>query len=502
MSRINKKHELRQAARRVQHQTDTARASQKAFVGDSFQNLAARVGLGAGSQADASRYTFDLVTRNRVQMEAVYRSSWIAGMAVDVVAQDMTRAGIEMQSDMTPEDQERLERAMGRLRIWDQLCETIKWARLYGGAVAMLMIDGQRPDTPLRLDTIGKGQFKGLLVLDRWLVQPSLENLVTEYGPDLGKPKFYSVVADAMALMEQRIHHSRLIRIDGVRLPYWQRIAENGWGQSVLERLWDRLVAFDSTTQGAAQLVYKAHLRTYKVEKLRDMIATGGKAFEALVKQIEMIRLYQSNEGMTLMDASDTFEAHQYSFGGLSDLMLQFAQQVSGALGIPMIRLFGQAPVGLGGDHSGEVRNYYDNVNQGQETDLRPGMTTLLDVLSRSELGRPLPDGFDFKFSALWQMSDTEKADIASKVTTSVGDAYDAQLIDRATALKELRQNSHVTGIWSNITDDDIKEAENDPPPGAGELMDGDEGSGDGPESANKGPQQEAKVVTGQDGQD
>ncbi|WP_080509575.1 DUF1073 domain-containing protein [Chromobacterium subtsugae] len=497
---MTRKHQLRQAARRVQHQTDTARASQKAFVGDSFQNLAARVGLGAGSQADASRYSFDLVTRNRVQMEAVYRSSWIAGMAVDAVAQDMTRAGIEMQSEMEPADQERLERAMGRLRIWDQLCETIKWSRLYGGAVAVLMIDGQSPETPLRLDTISKGQFKGLLVLDRWLVQPSLENLVTDYGPDLGKPKYYSVVADAMALMGQRIHHTRLIRIDGVRLPYWQRIAENGWGQSVLERLWDRLVAFDSTTQGAAQLVYKAHLRTYKVEKLRELIATGGRAFEALVKQIEMIRLYQSNEGMTLMDASDTFEAHQYSFGGLSDLMLQFAQQVSGALGIPMIRLFGQAPVGLGGDHSGEMRNYYDSVNQDQETNLRPGMATLLDVLSRSELGRPLPEGFDFTFRPLWQLSDTEKAEIASKVTAAVSDAYDGQLVDRATVLKELRQNSHVTGIWSNITDEDIEQAKNDPPPGAGELGLNEEGGND-PANANKGPAP-AEVITGQNGQD
>ncbi|MDI5448925.1 hypothetical protein MJL27_26670, partial [Salmonella enterica subsp. enterica serovar Anatum] len=41
---------------------------------------------------------------------------------------------------------------------------------------------------------------------------------------------------------------------------------ENEWGMSVVERIWDRLTAFDSATVGAAQLVYKAHLRTYKVE--------------------------------------------------------------------------------------------------------------------------------------------------------------------------------------------------------------------------------------------
>lgn len=65
-------------------------------------------------------------------------------------------------------------------------------------------------------------------------------------------PRYYDTVADAQAMPNWRIHYSRVIRIDGVDLPYWQRIAENGWGQSVTERLWDRLVAFDSTTEGAA----------------------------------------------------------------------------------------------------------------------------------------------------------------------------------------------------------------------------------------------------------
>lgn len=462
-------------ANRITH--DTARA--RAATTDSFQNFAARVGLGTQNQTSRSGYGFDFVSRNRIQMEAVYRSSWIAGMAVDVVAMDMTRAGVEIQSDMAPQDMDKLNRGLERLQIWNKLCDNVKWSRLYGGSIAVMLVDGQRPETPLRIDTVASGQFKGLLVLDRWLVQPSLEDLVTEYGPDLGKPKFYTVVADAQALVNQRIHYSRVIRLEGVSLPYWQRIAENGWGQSVLERLWDRLVAFDSTTQGTAQLVYKAHLRTYKVDKLRELIATGGRAFEALTKQIEMIRQYQSNEGMTLMDASDEFEAYQYSFSGLSDVLLQFGQQLSGALQIPLVRLFGQSPAGLNSSGDSDLRTYYDNVAAWQDRDLRHGLSTLLQVLARSELGKPMPDGWDFQFRPLWQLSDTEKADIASKDTASVVAAYDAQLISRGTALKELRQSSQTTGLWTNITDEDIEEAEDEPPPGAlGDMPDAIQDSG------------------------
>jgi phage-related protein (TIGR01555 family) len=260
-----------------------------------------------------------------------------------------------------------------------------------------------------------------------------------------------------------------VIRREGIELPYWQRIAENGWGQSVLERLWDRLVAFDSVTSGTAQLVYKAHLRTYKVQKLRELIALGGKSLEALLKQIDMIRQFQSNEGLTLMDSTDEFETHQYSFSGLSDVIDKFGEQVCGAVETPDIILFGQSPGGISNGDDTSVRIYYDSVKSDQDSNLRPGVTTLCDVISRSELGKPLPEGFAFDFVPLWQLSDTEKAEISSKDTTSVVEAFDAQIIDRPTALKELRQSSNTTGMWSNITDDDIAAAEAEPPPVIGE---------------------------------
>lgn len=451
-----------------------ARPSPVKPTSDSFNNFIARTGIQADNISKAGHYTLDYISRNRIQMEAAYRSSWVCGIAVDAVAEDMTRAGVDIHSDRPPEDIEKLNNAMERFQIWNQLCDTVKWARLYGGAICVMLIDGQDVKTPLNLEGVGPGQFKGLLVLDRWLVQPSLQDLVTEYGPYMGMPKYYQVVADAQALINQRIHYSRVIRMDGVELPYWQRIAENLWGQSVLERLWDRLLAFDSTTQGTAQLVYKAHLRTYKVKGLREIIAAGGQdsgnlAYMGLLGQIDMIRRFQSNEGMTLMDADDEFEAHQYSFSGLDNVLLQMGQQISGATQIPMVRLFGQAPAGLSGNHDGELRNYYDQVNQHQDRKLRPGLTTLLDVIHRSELGDAPDENFSFEFRPLWQLTDTEKAEIAERITNTVAVGVDAGLVTQKTALSELRNASHISGVWSKITDEDIASA-NDDPPDPGEM--------------------------------
>ncbi|WOE32166.1 MULTISPECIES: DUF1073 domain-containing protein [unclassified Acinetobacter] len=442
------------------------------FTADSFQNFAARVGLGAGNQHDQSTYGFNFTSRDRLKLEAMYRSSWVIGQVVDVVAEDMTREGITLRGMDSPEDVEEINQELDRLEIWDNLSDTIKWSRLYGGAIAVMLIDGQNVSTPLNVNTVGKDQFKGLLVLDRWMVLPDLQDLVTEYGPDYGKPKFYDVITDSVGLCNQRIHYSRVIRMDGVSLPYWQKIAENLWGQSVVERLEDRLTIFDSATLGAGQLVYKAHLRTYKVKGLRKIIGMGGSTYNALVKQIQQIRMWQSNEGMTLMDDEDTFETHQYSFTGLDSLLLQFGQQIAGATQIPLVRLFGQSPAGLNATGESDLSNYYDNINQQQERRLRTPLHTLLAVVSLSVLGKPLPKTFKFDFASLWQMDDEKKASIAEKVTNAVTSAEESGLISRKTALKELRQSAEITGIWSNISDEEIDDADDDPPRPRGEIND------------------------------
>lgn len=445
------------------------------FTKDSFQNFAARVGLGSGNQHDQSGYGFNYLSRQRLKLEAMYRTSWVVGQVVDVVADDMTRKGVKLNGLTTPKDSEMIDQEMDRLQVWDKLNKTIKWSRLYGGALAVMMIDGQNVSTPLNLNTIGKDQFKGLLVLDRWMVQPTLEDLVTDMGPDYGKPKYYDVITDSVGLCNQRIHYSRVIRMDGVELPYWQSITENLWGQSVIERLEDRLTIFDSSTLGAGQLVYKAHLRTYKVKGLRSLIAAGGPLYEALVKQINQIRLWQSNEGLTLMDADDTYEAHQYNFSGLDNILLQFGQQISGATGIPLVRLFGQSPAGLNSTGESDLANYYDNINQQQEGRLRTPLQILYAVLHMSVLGRSLPDSFSFKFASLWQLDDEKKANVAKGVTDAVIAAEEGGLIKRSTALKELRQSSEVTGVFSHITDEEIKEADDEDPPPPGEKVDDEE---------------------------
>lgn len=465
-----------------------------AATADSFVNFAQKLGIGADNPLSTSTYGYNPITRNRILLEWIHRGSWLGGVAVDLVADDMTRAGVDFVNEMPPEDSEALAANAETLGIWEQTNECVRWSRLYGGCISVLLIDGQDLSTPFRLEAVGKGQFKGMLTLDRHMVNPSLGDLVTDYGPHLGLPKYYKVQDNSPALRGKTVHHSRLAyRLEGVQLPYQQRLTENLWGISVLERLYDRMVAFDSASTGAAQLVYKCYLRTLKIEGLREIVAAGGAPMDGLMRYTEVMRRFQGAEGITLLDGSDEFDVQEHSaFSGLSDALNQFGQQLSGALQIPLTRLFGQSPAGMNSTGESDLRTYYDHIRQQQNKTLKQGITTAYKCMAQSE-GIKLPKNFAVKFSSLMELDDLQRADVADKVTSAVDKAQAGGLIGRQTALKELRQSSRITGIFSNITQEVIDAADDEvPPPGGFEMGDPDQSGegvpGDPPDSNMKLP--------------
>ena len=438
---------------------------------DGFQNFAAQLGLGADNAISAGRYGFDFTTRNRTMLEAAYRTSWLVGAAVDIPADDMTSAGIELTSTIDPDEVANITAALRDLMLPQKMSEAIRWSRLFGGAVAIMLIDGQRLDTPLRMETVRKDAFRGLMVMDRWMVQPANSEIITDLGPGLGLPKYYSTVSDNQALAGKRIHHSRCLRFVGHELPYYQSLAEQRWGMSVIERIHDRLIAFDSTSSGAAQLAFKAHLRTMKIEGFRDLLAAGGPMYDSLLENVAMIRRLQTSEGLTILDMADELQVDTYTFAGLADIITSQGEQLSGAIEIPMVRLFGQAPGGLNTDGGSALATYHDGNKRKQEAQLRRPWTVVLDVLVRSVTGKPPPPGFTFEFNPLGQVDPQDRAVIAKDETAAVGEAFDKGIISQRIALTELRNSGRRTGLFTSITQEDIDNADDTIPDATETLM-------------------------------
>jgi len=465
---------------------DKAYQSEMKKTADGFENFTAKLGVGVRGNGAPDNiisdgcYIFNLVTRNRIQLEAAYRGSWIVGQVVDNIAEDMTRSGIDIVTNKGAEGLVEFETQMSRLQIWQSVANAIKWGRLYGGSIAVVLIKGQKLETELDMDTVGKDQFQGLAVYDRWQLAPDLTKLI-DSGPEMGLPKYYDIVLGSNlndpglepgtaqhtsnSTGRVRVHHTRCIRMIGIQLPFFQAITEMMWGESVLERMWDRLIEFDTATASTGNLVTRANLRTIGIDGLREIIAAGGDALQSLVEQFEMMRERQVNDGITLIDKNDTFTSTSYSFAGLADVLIQFAQQISGSCGIPLVRLFGQSPAGLSATGEADIRLYYDGINAKQESSLRNPMEMIIKCLWRSITGQGVPDDLTFTFTPLWQMSATDKATVVKTNTDTICEAHQEGAIDTPTMMKELKQSSGTTGLFTHITDENISDAENEEPP-------------------------------------
>lgn len=428
---------------------------------DAFTNVLARLGAGTPNLLEGTEYSLQRISRDFNTLNALYRESWIVRRIIDVIPADMLKNWITITSGLDPDVEKRLSLTLRRTQLIDKLKRGMQWGRLYGGALGVMLVKHQGYDLsqPLQLDWIMPGDFAGLLIFDRWNgVNPSSELIEDISNPDYGYPKYYTVT-DPAGGGSVKIHHSRVIRFTGNTLPFWEEIAEMQWGASVVESIFDELRKRDNVSWNIAQLTFMANIRVLKMQDLGQLLAaTDNESQAELLRTLEAQNMLLNNMGMQVMDAADGLETHQYTFGGLADCYQQFIMDISGAAEIPVTRLFGRSPSGLNATGESDLQNYYDMIAEKQESYLRPILNKVLPPFIISTLGS-LPDDFDFEFDPVAEPTDKERADLAKCGTDNVVAAYNAGLISQRTALQELKQQSERTGVWTNITDEDIERA-------------------------------------------
>lgn len=428
---------------------------------DAFTNMLARLGTGTPNLLEATEYSSQRMTRDFSTLNALYRESWIVRRIVDVIPADMLKNWITITSGIEPAVEKKISLALRRTQLIDKLKRGMQWGRLYGGAIGIMLVkhQGSNLEQPLRLDYIMPGDFAGLLIFDRWNgVSPS-SDLIDDVGdPDYGYPKFYTVTDPTNGGMV-KIHHSRCLRFPGNLLPYWEEIGELQWGASVIEPIMDELKKRDNVSWNIAQLTFMANIRVLKMQDLGQYLAASDYQSQSeLYRTLEAQNMLLNNMGLQVMDSNDGMETHQYTFGGLSDVYQQFIMDIAGAAEIPVTKLFGRSPAGLNATGESDLQNYYDMIAEKQESYLRPLLNKVLPPFIISTLGS-MPDDFDFDFDPVAEPSDKERAELAKTGTDNVVAAFNAGLISQRMALQELKQQSERTGVWTNITDEDIEKA-------------------------------------------
>lgn len=431
---------------------------------DGFSNALARLGVGTPNLLEATEYIPQRITRNYALLNTLYREQWIVRRIVDTIPSDMLKNWITLSTEVAPATMKRFERALRQTRVINSLKEGMEWGRLFGGAIGVLMIKGQGDmlDQPLDLERILPGDFCGILNFDRWNgVSPSGE-LINDIGdPEYGLPKYYQI-SDPASGAVCNVHHSRVLRFIGDNLPYWESIAENQWGSSVIEAVFDDLKKRDNVSWNIAQLTFVANLRVFKMSDMGQLLSAVDEESKAeLYRTIQSQNWLMSNMGLQIMDSQDSMETHQYTFGGLAEVYSQFMMDVAGAARIPVTKLFGRSPAGMNATGESDLQNYYDMIGEEQESKLRPILDKLLPVVCMSAFGA-VPDDLDYDFDPVSEPNDKERAELAKSGTENVVAALNAGLVSKRTALKELKQQAERTGVWTNITEADIMRASED----------------------------------------
>ncbi len=442
---------------------------------DSFQNPLTRSGIFMPNALEATRYPLTRFSWDWLTINSLYRSHWIVKRIINTIPADMMKNGYKIISQIPPDAIDKISRVERKTSTTARIMEGLQLGRLYGGAGALILLRGQEDelDQPLRLDEIMPGDYKGLLVLDRWTgISPENTLIGNMDDSDFGMPDFYDITCDLYP-KGIRVHHSRILRFIGQPLPYYEKQAENYWGASELEHVIDELKKRDNVSWNIAMLTFMANLRVMKMEGMSQLLAAGSEqAQRDLYNTIQGMNAMMNNNSIQILGENDSFETHQYTFGGIADTYDRFMMDVAGAAETPVTKLFGRAPAGMNATGESDMQNYYDTIEEKQESVLRPIYDKLLPIMAMSALGA-VPDDLDFEFNAVRRPDEDEMSDLASKNTDSVTKAFQAGLISQRTALKELRSQSEITGMWTNITDEDIEKADDtiqDPNEGMGDM--------------------------------
>jgi len=283
---------------------------------DGYSNAAAFLGDDSPLLSAGTFRRSHLTSRTEL-LTTTYRESWLAKRIIDMPSEDMTRAWYTLSTRMPEEDMKALRRLEAKHSVRQEITNAVRWARLYGGSLAVMIIRGEetRLDMPLNLDYLGPGCFQGLLVLDRAQgIEPSLELVSDLDDPDFGLPLYYTVSLDAESMPTVRIHHSRVLRFIGRELPRMESLAENQWGASELEHIWEELQKRSATSLNIAQLVFQANVTTLKMADFGETLALGtDENKQQILDALTMENRLRTSYGLQILSSNDSIENHAYT---------------------------------------------------------------------------------------------------------------------------------------------------------------------------------------------
>lgn len=392
------------------------------------------------------------LSMNRIQLEEMYGEDWLCGKIIDIPVEDMMREWRTVSFGGNDAMKEAFEKAEERFAVRENLTDALKWADLYGGSGIVLGVDNcGNPLLPLNPNYVQKNSLKFIRPLDRWYLMPQDINYYDISQPNYFKPNYYRIAGTA-----QMIHHTRMIRFDGVRMP--RAVAQLNWlwGASKLQRLQDALLNAATTPNILASSMFECNFPVISVEGLAATLSSQG-GEQKLQTRMAFVNLMKSMFNVTILDAKETYDLQSPSLAGLDAFMIQFYQIAAGAADIAFTRLMGASPGGLNATGDSDLINYYDGLKSKQEMRIRPALNILDPIILRTTFGY-IPPEFSWKFNPLWQLTDKDRAAVQLSNAQRDSIYVTGNMLPPTVITKELQAND----TYAYITDDLVEDIGSD----------------------------------------
>ncbi|WP_426163073.1 anti-CBASS protein Acb1 family protein [Sandarakinorhabdus sp. DWP1-3-1] len=376
-------------------------AKKPAAVRDGLANVV--TGMGTTADKNSHRfYAFRALDQH--QAEAAYRSSWLTRKIVDVPPRDMTRSWRDWQAQ--PDEIETIEREERRLCLKAKLLRALILSRLFGGGALILGVAQGLPSDPLAPGSLRKGGLQFVHVVSRY--QLSYDRLdLDPLSPAYGEPVMWRMTGQGSTA---NIHPSRVIAFRGQRAPEGSSLAVDAfWGDPIMQSIGDAVANADLAQAGFATLINEASQDIIGIPDLMQSVASA--EYEALLmRRLALAQLSKSTHRALIKDAAETWEQRQVSWAGMPDVINTYLNVVAGAADIPVTRLLGTSPGGLGSTGAGEERDYLAMIGSQQDSELRPALDRIDDVMLPSLFGTRPADVY-WTFAALVQETPKQKID-------------------------------------------------------------------------------------------
>lgn len=438
---------------------------------DGYVNLLNKYGT---KQDNSEAYKFE---REPVipdmQLTGLYEGNGLFSKIIDTPAEEALKHGFDLNLK-SDELNAFVEDALDDLEWEEKAATAIKWARLYGGAlIVMLIDDGRGLEEPVDWEHIRS--IDELRVYERSIVQPDYASLYQQdYGgkgvgnrvSKFGQPEYYYVSSIYGSF---KVHESRcLVFRNGVLPEQTSNATYLFWGMPEYVRIRRALRETVTAHTDSVKLLERSVQAIYSMKGLASLLTTDDGENQVLKR----LQLVDTSRGLLNSIAIDS-EGEQYDFktfqfSGVKDVIDATCNMLSALTNIPQTILFGRSPAGMNATGTSDFESYYNFVEKIQRLMLKRNLRTLLDVVFRAGIASgdvaEEPD-YKLEFKPLWSLSDTEQATVdqtkaqTALVKAQTAQAYvDMQALDPTEVRRRLASDEEfdVEDIISEDDEDDL----------------------------------------------